>query len=53
MTNNVLYHPNHDILIESNVDRVKTVGIRDNSKVLKVKIIGKPRKDPGLENYDE
>ena len=30
--NNVLYHPNEDILIESNVDT--NSGIRDNSKVL-------------------
>jgi len=48
--NNVLYHPNHDILIESNVD-IKT-GIRDNSKVLKVKNNWATKKDPGLENYE-
>ena len=47
--NNVLFHPDHDILIESNVD-IKT-GIRDNSKVLKQNNNWATKKDPGFENF--
>ena len=48
--NNILFHPNHDILIESNVD--KKTGIRDNSKVLKQNNNWATKKNPGIENYE-
>ena len=47
--NNVLYHPNEDILIESNVDT--NSGIKDNSKVLNTKSNWATKEDPGLIDY--
>ena len=47
--NNVLYHPNEDILIESNVDT--NSGIKDNSKVLDAEDNWASKGDPGLIDY--
>ena len=47
--NNVLFHPNNDILIERNVDI--SSGIKDNSKVLIAKYNWATREDPGLSDY--
>ena len=47
--NNVLFHPNEDILIESNVDT--SSGIKDNSKVLIAKYNWATKEDPGLCDY--
>ena len=47
--NIVLYHPNEDILIESNVDT--NSGIKDNSKVLDAEDNWATKEDPGLIDY--
>ena len=47
--NNVLYHPNEDILIESNVDT--NSGIKDNSKVLDAEDNWASKGDTGLIDY--
>ena len=47
--NNVLYYPNNDILIESNVDT--STSIKDNSKVLNAENNWATKKDPGLIDY--
>ena len=47
--NNVLFHPNDDILMERNVD-INT-SIKDNSKVLIAKNNWATKEDPGLSNY--
>ena len=47
--NNVLYHPNEDILIESNVDT--NSGIKDNSKVLDAEDNWATKGDIGLIDY--
>ena len=47
--NNVLYHTNEDILIESNVDT--NSDIRDNSKVLDAEDNWATKEDPGLIDY--
>ena len=49
--NNVLFHPNSDILIERNVDI--TSGIKDNSRVLVTKNNWATKNNPGLRNYEE
>ncbi len=46
---NVLYNPNEDILMESNVDT--NSGIKDNSKVLNTKSNWATKEDPGLIDY--
>ncbi len=45
----MLYHPNEDILMESNVDT--NSGIKDNSKVLNTKSNWATKEDPGLIDY--
>ena len=47
--NNVLFHPNNDILIERNVDT--TSGVKDNSKVLVTNNNWATKSDPGLIDY--
>ncbi len=47
--NNVLFHPNSDILTERNVDI--TSGIKDNSKVLVTKNNLAMKNNPGLRDY--
>ena len=47
--NNVLYHPNEDILMESNVDT--NSGIKDNSKVLDAEDNWASKGDLGLIDY--
>ena len=47
--NNVLYHPNEDILMESNVDT--NSGIKDNSKVLDAEDNWATKGDAGLIDY--
>ena len=49
--NNVLFHPNSDILNERNVDI--TSGIKDNSRVLVAKNNWAMKNNPGLRNYEE
>ena len=49
--NNLLYHPNNDILIERNVDT--TSGVKDNSKVLVTKNNWATKNNLGLRNYEE
>ena len=46
---NVLYNPNEDILIESNVDT--STGIKDNPKVLNAENNWATKDDPGLSDY--
>ena len=45
----MLYHPNEDILMESNVDT--NSGIKDNSKVLDAEDNWATKGDPGLIDY--
>ena len=47
--NNVLFHPNNDILIERNVDT--TSGVKDNSKVLVTKDNWSTKNNPGISDY--
>ena len=47
--NNVLFHPNDDILMERNVD-INT-SIKDNSKVLIAKYNWATKEDPGFSDY--
>ena len=49
--NNVLFHPNSDILTERNVDI--TSGIKDNSRVLVAKNNWAMKNNLGLRNYEE
>ena len=49
--NNVLFHPNSDILTERNVDI--TSAIKDNSRVLVAKNNWAMKNNPGLRNYEE